>query len=212
MEMSPSKQKILEEALRLFSTNGYEATSIRQITDAVGIRKASLYSHFQSKREILDTLIADLTEFYEEKLLLKKTDWNNEEEIHKLLPSYTEDNIFQIVKKQLVMVVHDPYISMMRKLLIVEQFRNPELASLYHRFDYSDVLNFYKGMIQYLIDKEVFVDENVEAMAMEFMALIYIQVNRIQRDPACEEDAMRMIEQHVKHIFRLYSRSFGNIC
>lgn len=25
-------------------------------------------------------------------------------------------------------------------------------------------------MIQYLIDKEVFVDENVEAMAMEFMA------------------------------------------
>lgn len=207
MEMSPSKQKILEEALRLFSTNGYEATSIRQITDTVGIRKASLYSHFQSKREILDTLIADLTKFYEEKLLFGKTDWNNEEEIHKLLPSYTEDNIFQIVKKQLVMVVHDPYISMMRKLLIVEQFRNPELASLYHRFDYSDVLNFYKGMIQYLIDKEVFVDENVEAMAMEFMALIYIQVNRIQRDPACEEDAMRMIEQHVKHIFRLYGRS-----
>ena len=81
MEMSPSKQKILEEALRLFSTNGYEATSIRQITDTVGIRKASLYSHFQSKREILDTLIADLTKFYEEKLLFGKTDEYTENQI-----------------------------------------------------------------------------------------------------------------------------------
>lgn len=96
MDMSLSKQKIVNEALRLFSINGYEATSIRQITDAVGIRKASLYSHFQSKREILDVLIADLTKFYEEKLLFGKTDWNNEEEIHKLLPSYTEDNIFRL--------------------------------------------------------------------------------------------------------------------
>lgn len=50
----------------------------------------------QSKREILDVLIADLTKFYEEKLLFEKTDWNNEEEIHKLLPSYTADNNFRL--------------------------------------------------------------------------------------------------------------------
>lgn len=42
------------------------------------------------------------------------------------------------------MVVHDPYISMMRKLLIVEQFRDPDLASLYNRFDYTAVLHFIK--------------------------------------------------------------------
>lgn len=39
MEMSPSKRKILDEALKLFSINGYEATSIGQIMDAVGIKK-----------------------------------------------------------------------------------------------------------------------------------------------------------------------------
>ena len=206
MEKSPSKQKILDEALRLFSINGYEATSIRQISDAVGIQKASLYSHFTSKQEILLTLIEDLTRFYEETLLFVETDWNNEEEIQKLLPSYSEDDIFQMVKEQLLMVIHDPNISMMRKLLIVEQFRHPELASLYSRFDYTDVLDFYKGMTQYLIDKGVFMDEGVEAMAMEFMAPIYTQINRIQREPECEEDAMRIVEQHIKHLFRLYSR------
>ena len=52
-----TKQEILEASLELFSVQGFEATSISQIADAVGIRKASLYSHFESKQEILGTLV-----------------------------------------------------------------------------------------------------------------------------------------------------------
>lgn len=63
--MSPSKRRILDEALKLFSVNGYEATSIGMIADAVGIRKASLYSHYKSKQDILDTLIEEINERYE---------------------------------------------------------------------------------------------------------------------------------------------------
>ena len=57
MERNNTKQEILEAALNLFSVQGYEATSISQIADAVGIRKASMYSHFGSKQEILDALV-----------------------------------------------------------------------------------------------------------------------------------------------------------
>ena len=57
MEKGNTKNEILEAALNLFSTQGYEATSILQIAEAVGIRKASLYSHFTSKQEILDVLV-----------------------------------------------------------------------------------------------------------------------------------------------------------
>lgn len=46
MEGSPAKRKILEEALRLFSINGYEATSIGEITDAVGIKKSLFLQSF----------------------------------------------------------------------------------------------------------------------------------------------------------------------
>ena len=38
----------MEAALDLFSVQGFEATSISQITNSVGIRKASLYSHFEN--------------------------------------------------------------------------------------------------------------------------------------------------------------------
>ena len=46
MDRGNTKQEILEASLDLFSVQGFEATSISQIADAVGIRKASLYSHF----------------------------------------------------------------------------------------------------------------------------------------------------------------------
>ena len=59
-----TKQDILAAALDLFSVQGYGATSISQIADAVGIRKASLYSHFGSKQEILDALVETVTEQY----------------------------------------------------------------------------------------------------------------------------------------------------
>lgn len=45
-----TKQGILDAALELFSVQGYEATSISQLAEAVGIRKASLYSHFETSR------------------------------------------------------------------------------------------------------------------------------------------------------------------
>ena len=46
MEKQNTKGEIIKAALELFSVQGFEATSISQIAEAVGIRKASLYSHF----------------------------------------------------------------------------------------------------------------------------------------------------------------------
>jgi AcrR family transcriptional regulator len=45
--------QIRQVALDLFARNGYDATSMREIAGAVGIRAASLYNHFGSKGDIL---------------------------------------------------------------------------------------------------------------------------------------------------------------
>ncbi|MDN4612825.1 helix-turn-helix domain-containing protein [Leifsonia sp. F6_8S_P_1B] len=44
-------------ALRLFTEQGYEATSLRQIADEVGINKASLYYYFDGKEAIVQSLL-----------------------------------------------------------------------------------------------------------------------------------------------------------
>lgn len=60
MERGNTKQDILHAALHLFSVQGFEATSVSQIAERVGIRKASLYSHFESKQAVLDALISEV--------------------------------------------------------------------------------------------------------------------------------------------------------
>jgi TetR/AcrR family transcriptional regulator, cholesterol catabolism regulator len=48
---------ILKVAKTLFVRQGYTATSMRQIAEAVGIGKATIYHHFPDKQAILMTLV-----------------------------------------------------------------------------------------------------------------------------------------------------------
>jgi AcrR family transcriptional regulator len=56
------------EANELFSTQGYEKTSMREIAERVGISKAAMYHHFQNKEEILYTLCIQGGEMMEENM------------------------------------------------------------------------------------------------------------------------------------------------
>ncbi|HEX5465200.1 MAG TPA: helix-turn-helix domain-containing protein [Candidatus Limnocylindrales bacterium] len=50
---SATRERILDVALDHFSRRGYAATSLREIAQELGITKAALYYHFQSKEDIL---------------------------------------------------------------------------------------------------------------------------------------------------------------
>jgi AcrR family transcriptional regulator len=61
-----TRQRILETASALFVEHGYAGTSIRDISDRVGMTKGSLYYHFASKEDVLFALIAPLFEAVDE--------------------------------------------------------------------------------------------------------------------------------------------------
>lgn len=51
------KQLIMEKALELFAKQGFEATSVQQITEQCGISKGAFYLAFKSKDELILSLI-----------------------------------------------------------------------------------------------------------------------------------------------------------
>ena len=55
--MKTTKQEILEVSLELFSTKGFDATSLSSISSALSITKAALFKHFSSKDEILEEVV-----------------------------------------------------------------------------------------------------------------------------------------------------------
>ena len=55
-----TKEKILQSALKLFATQGIDKTSTAQITRDVGIASGTLFVHFKTKQELIDTLYLNI--------------------------------------------------------------------------------------------------------------------------------------------------------
>jgi AcrR family transcriptional regulator len=56
-----TRQRIQDVALELFSAQGYEKTSLREIAERLEVTKAALYYHFKTKEDILISIFEDLT-------------------------------------------------------------------------------------------------------------------------------------------------------
>lgn len=203
MERGNTKQEILEAALELFSVQGFEATSISQIASAVGIRKASLYSHFENKQAILDELVKEVLERYAAHSVFTKTDWGKESDN---LP-FTPDDSVQMIKEQIRYILHDPHISKARKMLVIEQFQNSELAKLQTKQNYSDVLEYFTGYIGQLIRQGVLAEDDPEIMAAQLCLPIFVWINLCDREPDREPEVMELVERHIRQFFKVYQPS-----
>jgi AcrR family transcriptional regulator len=54
-----TRARIQSVAVELFSEQGYEKTSLREIAERLGVTKAALYYHFKSKEDIVRSLVED---------------------------------------------------------------------------------------------------------------------------------------------------------
>lgn len=196
MDRGNTKQEILDVALELFSRQGYEATSISSIADAVGIRKASLYSHFSSKQAILDEIVKIVLEKYDSHSFVLKKGMDN-------MPKNCDEAV-AMIKGQIHYIANDPLISKARKMLTIEQFRNAELSKLLTKQNYTDIMNFFTAMVQSLIEAGVLEKGDREAMAASLCLPVSAWLNVLDRDGEKEDEILMLIDRHVREFFRIY--------
>lgn len=196
MEKQKTKQRILDAALELFSTQGFEATSIAQIADAVGVRKASLYSHFDSKQDILDRLIESIMEDYTKHSVRSLADRIGDE--------LDPDGVMRLVTEQIRYTVHDEHVSRARKMLTIEQYRNSQLAELKTRQSYTDVLAFAEVLMERLVFEGKLKPLDTQMMAAQFAFPISVWMALCDREPEREDEVFELIERHIRQFFAVY--------
>lgn len=202
-EKRNTKREILNAALDLFSVHGYEATSTAQIADAVGIRKASLYSHFSNKQEILDELIKVTLDGYNKHSVFAKADWSDRT-FTKNISDITPDTALQMVLGHVNYILHDPQISKSRRMLTIEQFQNTTLKALQTKQNYTDVMRYFTGLMSFLIERGKLKNNNPEIMAAQFCLPISVWINLCDREPERENEITGLIERHIRLFFNLY--------
>jgi TetR/AcrR family transcriptional regulator, fatty acid metabolism regulator protein len=63
-DKSDVKERIITESTRLFLAYGFRGTSVKEITEAVGIGRGTLYWYFKSKDEILQRVLQEFETFF----------------------------------------------------------------------------------------------------------------------------------------------------
>ncbi|QEH67810.1 TetR/AcrR family transcriptional regulator [Cellulosilyticum sp. ST5] len=183
-----TKEKILLESMKLFSVQGFAAVSVRTIAAAVGVRDSALYKHFKSKQEILDGIVE------ESKLrFLKKY---KELELEKM----NFDNVVETCMQMFNFQTQDEWIIMFRRLLLIEQFNNPQMAAIYKALFVEMPVNCQKEIFQNLINQKMMKDKNAEVMAMELYAPFFLY-------HTIEEPKERMnplLRKHVENFMEMY--------
>lgn len=183
-----TKEKILEESMKLFSVQGFAAVSVRAIAAAVGVRDSALYKHFKSKQEILEAIVeASENRFFKQYEAL---------EINKI----NANNLVETCMKMFDFQTQDEWIKMFRRLLIIEQFNNPQMAAIYRTIFIEMPVNSQKQIFEYLINQGFLKDKNAEVMAMELYAPFFlyhtVEMPREHIDP--------LLRKHVENFMEMY--------
>lgn len=84
--MISRKEEIKKTAARLFRKRGYNATSMRDIADAIGIKAASIYNHIKSKQELLSDLLMEIAIIFTKEMeMIQNTSLNSQKKLERLI-------------------------------------------------------------------------------------------------------------------------------
>ena len=85
--MQSRKEVIRSCAARLFRKKGYNATSMRDIAEAVGIKAASIYNHIKSKQELLEDLLLMMAHLFSKGMedISRSSSLSSEQKLERLI-------------------------------------------------------------------------------------------------------------------------------
>ncbi len=201
-----TRERILDEALTLFSESGYGDVYVGDIADAVGIKAPSLYKHFKNKQEIFDALILEMSERYSAGAANLGINGSDTQADASIYENINEDALIEVGKGLFLFFLHDSYQSRFRKMLTLEQFRNEELSKVYTSLFYRDPIEYQAGLFEFLIKSGKIKEEDPILLATEFYSTIYTLLTVCDRDPDYESKAIILLENHIKQFNKNYGK------
>ena len=204
MKQEDTKRKILDKALELFSSRGYDAVSMGEIGRAVGIKAPSLYNHFPSKQAIFEGIVAATAAQYEADTGRIDIHVQDAARDIPVFTEITEDALLDKVRQIFDYSLHNETISRFRRMMTHEQFRSPELAALYtHRY-VERVTAYHAGIFHSLMAAGQLRQEDPDTLALLYVAPIVTLIGICDRQPELEAACRARLEAHVRLFFRTF--------
>ena len=184
-----TKERILTAALEMFSQYGYAGTNIRELTASLGLGKSSMYRHFESKEEIWNALLDEMTVYYEDR-------FGSPEHLPPVPDSLEE--FVAMTKHMAEITICDG------KLLTIEQFRDDRARDLATKHFLTGLEDMFTYVFAGMMEKELLRREDPGMLAFAYTAPVTVLIHLCDREPERTDEALERIEAFSRHFVKIY--------
>ena len=188
-----TRERILEVSLELFAQSGYLGTSMSDIAKQLSASQRALcISTIAAKQEILDRIVERMNEMdyaraAEYEMPETEPDGFAEAYLHTpvgKIRAYSEAQFDHWTK--------EPFAANFRRMLTLEQYREPKLAQLYQDYLAGGPLQYMAAIFRRLADS----DEAAMQLALEFYGPMFLLYS-VYDGAAQKETVTDLLRQHI---------------
>jgi TetR/AcrR family transcriptional regulator, mexJK operon transcriptional repressor len=154
---------IREAATTLFLRSGYLGTSMEEVATVAGVSKQTVYTHFADKERLFTDLILGATNRADDFLQYMTTVLQDTDDL--------ETDLRQVARRYLGTVLQ-PELLLLRRLVIGESGRFPELAHTYYERAPERTLNTLASSFQRLAERGLLRLDDAPLAARHFAYLV----------------------------------------
>lgn len=193
---SDTKERILDAALTLFSQNGYEGTNLIDIAESVGLVKSGIYRHFSSKEELWDTILSKMEKYYNE-------EFGSEDNLP-TIPTSGEE-LAEMTMNMVNFTIHDSSVIRVRKLIMIEQFRDERMKLLATRHFLTGIESIFERVFEEMMKNGSLRKDDASMLALVYTAPITSLIHLCDREPEREEEAIQKIKDFIANFIKTYN-------
>ena len=190
-----TRERILSAALEMFSRGGYAAANLRELTASLGLAKSAVYRHFESKEEIWNALLDEMSAYYAER-------FGSPERLPPV-PESTEE-LARMTMRMVDLTIRDEKIVMTRKLLTIEQFRDGRARALATKHFLTGLTEMFTPLFAGMMERGLLRRGDPAMLAFAYTAPISSLIRLCDREPDRIAEATAKAEAFVRHFIETY--------
>lgn len=210
-----TKEKILMEALTLFSEKGFEPVSVRDIARAVGIKESSLYNHFKNKQDIFDELLrlysSRGSEFFRQmELTGDDMQFEADQNTVDFYSAMTAEQFTALGARIFDYYFTDEINVKFRKMLTIEQYRSTEIGKMFRDISFDASIDYQSQLFAAFMEAGLFAKADPYVLALEFFAPIFLIFYKYDNNAESLAQAKELFLRHLKHFNKTYGTKSVN--
>ncbi len=193
-----TKERILAAALESFAQKGYAGTNLRELAASLGMGKSSLYRHFDSKEALWNALLDEMIAYYEARF---------GSAAHLPPTPGSPEELVEMTMGMVRFTVRDERVVMTRKLLAIEQFRDPRAGKLATEHFLTGLTDMFRPIFEAMMEKRLLRRDDPGMLALAYTAPISALIHLSDREPERTGEVLGQIEAFSRHFVKSWGET-----